>query len=335
MTATTTLAVVIPFYQRDGATLVRAVRSIDAQHLPADVQLTTYVVDDASPLPAEAALRELGTIRHRLEIVHRRNGGPGAARNSGLDQAAALGADYVAFLDSDDFWYPDHLATALVALRDGSSFYFANSADVDEDSFAKSHYFQQRRTAPGQYQPPEATISATDAFEALLAECLPHTSQVVYDFRRHGHVRFDERLRRAGEDHACWIEICAAADRVSYSTRVMGARGTGVSIYRAALEWDSSTAPARLIDELAFRSMLLARYGRSQPQRAILQDRLRHKQLGLAFLIVRSLARNPRLALDTLARMAVRQPRFLLDFPRLLPELPSFRRKLADGELLL
>ena len=86
----------------------RAIRSVrDQTHRPIEL----IVVDDASTpafvLPSE--VRDLEARVVRLES----NRGPGAARDTGWRIA---NGEYVAYLDSDDFWAPTHLASLVAAL---------------------------------------------------------------------------------------------------------------------------------------------------------------------------------------------------------------------------
>lgn len=99
---------VIPAYNR--ADLVgRAIRSALAQRPmpPAEV----IVIDDCSSDATAEEARRLGAVVAR----HDENQGEAGARNTGLRTARF---DWVGFLDSDDEWLPDHLAT-LWPRRDG------------------------------------------------------------------------------------------------------------------------------------------------------------------------------------------------------------------------
>ena len=60
-----------------------------------------------------AVVRAIAEQDPRIRVLERRNGGAGAARNTGL--AAARG-EHVAFLDADNTWRPVHLAAALAAI---------------------------------------------------------------------------------------------------------------------------------------------------------------------------------------------------------------------------
>jgi glycosyltransferase involved in cell wall biosynthesis len=71
--------------------------------------------DDTSRIVAEFAQ---GTSRHVRVIEHEQNSGLSAARNTAM--RAAKG-DYIAFLDADDFWLPDHLESACAVLTPGKA----------------------------------------------------------------------------------------------------------------------------------------------------------------------------------------------------------------------
>jgi glycosyltransferase involved in cell wall biosynthesis len=96
------VSVVIPVYQRqiDG---VRAVRSVLAQQ---GALGEIVVVDDHSPDPFVLPPDIAADGRVRL-IRHESNLGEAGARNTGI---AAARCEWIAFLDSDDYWLPGKLA---------------------------------------------------------------------------------------------------------------------------------------------------------------------------------------------------------------------------------
>lgn len=99
-------SVVIPTYDQP-AYLLEALESVFAQTRPAD---EIIVVDDGSGPDTRAALEPL---LGRLRYVRQANAGQAAARNRGAREA---GGDVLAFLDHDDRWEPDYLATGLAYL---------------------------------------------------------------------------------------------------------------------------------------------------------------------------------------------------------------------------
>ena len=102
------VTVVIPAYNR-GARIGRAVGTALRQRPRPPAQV--IVVDDCSTDgTAEAAMRA-GADVFRHEV----NRGAGAARNTAIEHASQ---PWVAFLDSDDEWLPNHLA-ALWSVRAG------------------------------------------------------------------------------------------------------------------------------------------------------------------------------------------------------------------------
>lgn len=94
------ISVVVPAFNEE-ATLGCALETIAAQKpaRPAEV----IVVDDGSTDATADIAARLGA----KVIVHDRNRGLSAARNSGIEAARN---PWIAFLDSDDQWLPDHLA---------------------------------------------------------------------------------------------------------------------------------------------------------------------------------------------------------------------------------
>jgi glycosyltransferase involved in cell wall biosynthesis len=102
-----TVATVIPCYN-DGATLREAVDSVRVQDRLDELVIVDDGSDDPATLKLFDALRDDG-----VQVVHRANGGLGAARMTGV---RATGADYVFCLDADDRLLPGTLAQLADAL---------------------------------------------------------------------------------------------------------------------------------------------------------------------------------------------------------------------------
>jgi glycosyltransferase involved in cell wall biosynthesis len=102
------ISVIIPVF--DGARIILgAVRSALAQ---SHTNLEVIVVDDGS---TDSTLEVLATVADpRLRILRQPNGGTAAARNRAL---ARCSGRYIAFLDSDDRWFPEKLAVELALLQ--------------------------------------------------------------------------------------------------------------------------------------------------------------------------------------------------------------------------
>jgi glycosyltransferase involved in cell wall biosynthesis len=71
------------------------------------------VVDDGSPHPDALSARV--SVDPRVRLVRSTRGGVARARNLGGAQARG---SFVAFLDHDDVWYPEHLSKAVDTLAD-------------------------------------------------------------------------------------------------------------------------------------------------------------------------------------------------------------------------
>ncbi len=99
------VSVVIPTYNRV-ETLLRALDSVLRQTVSVK---EIWVIDDASTDPVEPAVRALAAASPGCQISYHRmevNAGQGACRNRGMQLATG---EWVAFLDDDDWWLPNHL----------------------------------------------------------------------------------------------------------------------------------------------------------------------------------------------------------------------------------
>jgi len=106
------VTVICPTYNRSQA-IVETIASVRNQSMT-DWEL--FVVSDGCTDDTEARAREAGEGDPRVH-VHRidRTGHPAAPRNHGLAQARGR---FIAYIDHDDTWSPDHLAQALSALAE-------------------------------------------------------------------------------------------------------------------------------------------------------------------------------------------------------------------------
>lgn len=103
------LIVIIPAYKREDC-LKRALQSLLSQ---TSKEFDILVVDDCSPEPLVHCLEEFTSGLNILYSRTPENGGPGVARQLGLDWAYENGYKYAMFMDSDDILMPHAVARLL------------------------------------------------------------------------------------------------------------------------------------------------------------------------------------------------------------------------------
>jgi glycosyltransferase involved in cell wall biosynthesis len=142
------VSVVIPVYQGERIVRGAVLSALKQTH----ANLEVLVVDDGS---TDGTLAVLAAIEDpRLHVLRQPNAGTAAARNLAL--ARARGA-YVAFLDSDDRWFPDKIESELRVLR----------AAPDPVAIAYSSYYAVDDRGRLAHLPPARTVTG-NALEVLL-----------------------------------------------------------------------------------------------------------------------------------------------------------------------
>ncbi len=144
-TNTPTISVVIPYYN-NATTIHRALVSVQRQTYP---PREVIIVNDASP-DAHLLKAVVGAFPDLpIQVInheHNRNGS--AARNTGI--SAAKG-DWIAFLDADDEWTKEHLASYVELGLDGKALYFCRARVLAPEFSALSGYKEVDKVSVSEY----------------------------------------------------------------------------------------------------------------------------------------------------------------------------------------
>jgi glycosyltransferase involved in cell wall biosynthesis len=118
MLTSPTISVVIPMFNASG-TISRAIGSVFQQSV---VPIEIIVVDDGSIDDGAEVIR---MSFQGIKIVSQSNLGGSAARNAGILTATS---EWIAFLDADDIWLPNHLETLANIIRQYPQVHVASTA---------------------------------------------------------------------------------------------------------------------------------------------------------------------------------------------------------------
>ena len=109
-----TISVIVPVYKVEQY-LDRCIGSILNQTYT-DYEL--ILVDDGSPDRCGDICDGYAAAHAFIHVIHRKNGGLSAARNSGIEwMLAHSDSQYVTFIDSDDWIHPQYLEILMKAIE--------------------------------------------------------------------------------------------------------------------------------------------------------------------------------------------------------------------------
>jgi succinoglycan biosynthesis protein ExoW len=249
------ITIIIPYYQRMSKILCRALESIVRQTFTLRTHI--LVIDDASPIPAEGEVIDIVFPDHlSIQIIKRANGGPAAARNTGLDNVPK-GCRYVAFLDSDDEWSTDHLTNAWNALEADCDFYFSDHYQLEQSTGAFARAGRIKCSAhPNINDTAHLHAYQGDMAAQILTGNIIGTSTVVYRIDGSPDQRFREEFRNAGEDYIFWLELCSKTRRIAFSTVCEVKYGRGVNVF-SGVTWGTLEHLTRTRNELRYKRFAL------------------------------------------------------------------------------
>lgn len=275
--------VIVPYFQREPGVLRRCLQSVFDQTLlrRGDTRVQLIVVDDASPHPARVELAGVEPPANlQLSVIEQANGGPGAARNRGLD-AAGPASGYLAFLDSDDQWESDHLERASQAMQAGASAYFADHFQLDQQvsAFSRNSGFSADKHTSFDAQTDLHWFAADMPLQVMTGNLIG-TSTVCFDPARLPAPRFRTELRRAGEDYLFWIDLSRAGARWAFSSRSAARYGRGVNVY-AGVRWGTPEFIERSRHELRWRRTSLGMVPAAGPAHDHVRGKIRHLREGV------------------------------------------------------
>lgn len=142
------VSVVIPVYNAEEH-LRQCLDSVVHQTFT-DIEI--ICVDDGSRDGSLEILREYKESDSRIQVICQENSGAGAARNTGLRQATG---EYLAFLDSDDFFEPDMLEAAVKGAEQYHADFVVFGSDqyhMDKQEFVAVNWVVRKNDIPP-YQP--------------------------------------------------------------------------------------------------------------------------------------------------------------------------------------
>lgn len=198
-------SIIIPLYNKENF-IVKTIESALAQTYQ-DFEI--IIINDGS---TDKSLEQVNQIiDSRISIFTIENQGVSHARNFGISKASA---NYMAFLDADDLWLPNHLESLkhLIETYPDCGLYASAYLKKLGKITLDSHYLNI---------PQNWTGIVENYFESSLVSCIAWTSAVVVPKSVLENVGgFDEKITLgAGEDIDLWMKI-ALKYQVAFNNQV-------------------------------------------------------------------------------------------------------------------
>lgn len=201
MNSTVSISVVIPLYNKERV-IDRTIHSILNQSYQ---EFEIIVIDDGSTDNSAAVVKKLSAADNRINLITTVNGGPGKARNNGLEHAKG---DLVYFIDADDEIDKDFFKIAITRFNenpDVSVFSASHYRTILDRKYDFTNYFQDYQLPKGKFK----ATSDTDVYTLLGLTWFHHSSAVICKtevVRKYGGF-YSAHKSLYGEDSYLWIQV--------------------------------------------------------------------------------------------------------------------------------
>lgn len=181
------VSVIMPLFNAND-TIENSVMSVLTQSYE---EIELIIVDDQSSDNSFQIATDLASTDKRIKLLQNNvNSGAGITRNKAIAQAKG---DYIAFLDADDLWYPNKLATQISTVMDLNVPLVCSGYDIVDFNY----------TNLGSKQPSE-WLTYQDLLKSNHIGCLT----ALYSVKTLG-KQFMPDLRKR-QDYALWLNITKA-----------------------------------------------------------------------------------------------------------------------------
>jgi len=186
------LSVIIPLFNKE-KDIVDTLTSVCNQTF---IDFEIIIVNDGSTDSSVEKIKSL--TDNRIQLYSKNNEGVSAARNFGVEKA---NTNYVAFLDADDYWYPNHLENLLSLIN-----------KFPEHSWYAAAYDKKRNKnlttpmdSPIREKGPYWSGEIEDFFKNSYVDCLINSSSVCFRKDFYTSLNGFNSVLTHGEDIDLWI----------------------------------------------------------------------------------------------------------------------------------
>ncbi len=187
------ISVIIPSYN-SASTIKKAIESIEKQTKYENI-LEIIIVDDGSTDETKEIIKKISCQNKKIKYFYQNNSGVSKARNTALSKCTG---NYVAFLDSDDYWYPEKIEKQIKVILNNPNIRFLGT---DYSTYKNNHVsflpFKKYKN-----------IFNLSLFELCLKN-YPVTPSIIIERKLLNEVGFFNEQMKYGEDMNYFQKFCS------------------------------------------------------------------------------------------------------------------------------